>query len=216
MVGLCPVGLVVLLQFNCVDVLARHRLAGPGCDLSLHEALSPTGPRWCWDLPSTGARWSAGRQYGAGSSGRRSRSISARSLWTIAYDTIYAHQDKEDDLALGLKSTAIRFGSATKTWLTAIYTAALVLWSVAAVLAGAGLFTAMALAAAGACLAWQVATLDIDDPANCLLRFKANRLVGWMDAVGRCMAVAERLDVDDHLLPHVDAAFEVAEPMCGR
>jgi 4-hydroxybenzoate polyprenyltransferase len=105
-------------------------------------------------------------------------------MWTIGYDTIYAHQDKEDDLALGLKSTAIRFGDQTKPWLSGLYLGALVLWSIAAMLAGGGLMTALGLAFAGLLLTWQVATLDMADPANCLARFKSNRFVGWLVFAG--------------------------------
>ncbi|MBU1209695.1 MAG: 4-hydroxybenzoate octaprenyltransferase [Alphaproteobacteria bacterium] len=104
--------------------------------------------------------------------------------WTIAYDTIYAHQDKEDDLSLGLKSTAIRFGSKTKMWLAGLYAAALVFWSGAVWLAGAPIATYLGLGAIAAHFAWQVRSLDMDDPDNCLTRFKANRTVGWMLTAG--------------------------------
>ncbi|MCH9806392.1 MAG: 4-hydroxybenzoate octaprenyltransferase [Alphaproteobacteria bacterium] len=105
-------------------------------------------------------------------------------LWTIAYDTIYAHQDKEDDLALGLKSTAIRFGDATKQWLYGLYAATIGVWLVAAYLAGATYFTFAALAISAAQFAWQTATLDIGDADNCLVRFKSNRYVGWLLLIG--------------------------------
>ena len=76
-------------------------------------------------------------------------------LWTIGYDTIYAHQDKEDDLMLGLKSTALKFGDSTPRWLGALYGGAVLLWSFAGFLAGAHLvfFSAMALVGAAARLA---------------------------------------------------------------
>src|SRR5688572_7624263 len=76
-------------------------------------------------------------------------------LWTIGYDTIYAHQDKEDDALLGLKSTALRFGEATQNWVAGFYGGAVVLWAIAGFLAGAHLifFTALALVAIQ--LAWQ-------------------------------------------------------------
>jgi 4-hydroxybenzoate polyprenyltransferase len=105
-------------------------------------------------------------------------------VWTIGYDTIYAHQDKEDDLAVGLKSTALRFGAATHRWLTGLYAAAIVLWAAAGVLAGTRLVFVLALAAAAGQLAWQVATLDTADAANCLARFKSNKLVGWIVLLG--------------------------------
>ena len=107
-------------------------------------------------------------------------------LWTIGYDTIYAHQDKEDDLAMGLKSTAIRFGDATRRWVAGFYAGALGLWVAALLIAGVapGLPLLASTAATAALLAWQVATLDTSDPANCLARFKANRLVGWVLLAG--------------------------------
>lgn len=98
--------------------------------------------------------------------------------WTIGYDTIYAHQDKEDDLQLGLKSTALRFGESTASWVGSFYGIALVAWTIAGFLAGAHLVFFCALALAGLQLAWQVTTLDIADSANCLRRFRSNRDVG--------------------------------------
>jgi 4-hydroxybenzoate polyprenyltransferase len=105
-------------------------------------------------------------------------------LWTIGYDTIYAHQDKEDDALLGLKSTALRFGEATQNWVAGFYGGAVVLWAIAGFLAGAHLifFTALALVAIQ--LAWQVSTLNVNDPANCLRRFRSNRDVGWALLLG--------------------------------
>jgi 4-hydroxybenzoate polyprenyltransferase len=105
-------------------------------------------------------------------------------LWTIGYDTIYAHQDKEDDELLGLKSTALRFGESTSDWVGGFYAGAIVLWSVAGFLANAHLVFFTTIALVGLQLAWQVATLDIDDPANCLRRFRSNRDVGWLIFLG--------------------------------
>ena len=89
-------------------------------------------------------------------------------LWTIGYDTIYAHQDKEDDLLVGLKSTALRLGEATPRWLVGFYAGALLLWGLAGALAGARLVFFLALALVAVQFAWQIATLDAADPANCL------------------------------------------------
>ncbi len=103
-------------------------------------------------------------------------------LWTIGYDTIYAHQDKEDDLAMGLKSTAIRFGERTKRWVASFYAGALVIWTAAFLMAGVipGLIPILGMSLTAGLLAWQVATLDTSNPANCLKRFKSNREVGWI------------------------------------
>ena len=76
--------------------------------------------------------------------------------WTMVYDTIYAHQDKEDDLSLGLKSTAIRFGDQTKPWLAGLFAGAVALWAGAAVLASAVFFTYLALVVIAAQFSWQV------------------------------------------------------------
>lgn len=96
---------------------------------------------------------------------------------------------------LGLKSTALRLGEATRPALVGFYSGALVLWGLAAWLAGAGWPTWITLAVVGMQLGWQVATLDIDDSGNCLVRFKSNRLVGWLifGGVSADMAISAAL-----------------------
>lgn len=111
-------------------------------------------------------------------------------LWTIGYDTIYAHQDKEDDALLGLKSTALRFGASTPKWLAGFYAGAILLWGTAAVLAGGRVVMLVALALAALHLAWQIATLDINDASNCLRRFRSNREVGAILFVGLVLEMA--------------------------
>ncbi len=101
-------------------------------------------------------------------------------LWTIGYDTIYAHQDKDDDAVLGLKSTALRFGDHTKRWLSGFYAGAIVLWALAAAMADATWVLFIGLACVAGQLAWQIKTLNVDDSENCLARFRSNRFVGWM------------------------------------
>jgi 4-hydroxybenzoate polyprenyltransferase len=98
--------------------------------------------------------------------------------WTVGYDTIYAHQDREDDGLLGVKSTALRFGRATKPWLTFLYAVAWLAITLAGLLAGAGFAFLIGMLLAAVQLAWQVITLDIDDAENCLIRFRSNRDFG--------------------------------------
>ncbi len=98
--------------------------------------------------------------------------------WTIGYDTIYAHQDREDDGLLGVKSTALRFGSATKPWLTILYALAWLAITTSGIMAGAGLAFLLGMAGAAVQLGWQVASLDMDDAENCLRRFRSNRDFG--------------------------------------
>jgi len=98
--------------------------------------------------------------------------------WTIGYDTIYAHQDREDDDLIGLKSTALRFGPATKPWLALLYGLAWLAIVAAGLMAAAGTAFLLVMVIAAAQLGWQVVTLDIDDPENCLRRFRSNRDFG--------------------------------------
>jgi 4-hydroxybenzoate polyprenyltransferase len=98
--------------------------------------------------------------------------------WVIAYDTIYAHQDREDDALIGIKSTAILFGERTRPMLSVFYSAAVLLLGFAGILAGAGIVFIVGLAAFAAHLGWQVRRLDISDPALCLRLFKSNRDAG--------------------------------------
>ncbi len=98
--------------------------------------------------------------------------------WVIGYDTIYAHQDREDDLLIGIKSTALLFGENTRPMLASFYAGAVVLIGAAGLLAGGGLIFVLGLIAFAAHLAWQVARLDINDSAHCLKLFKSNRDAG--------------------------------------
>ncbi|HET9413988.1 MAG TPA: 4-hydroxybenzoate octaprenyltransferase [Pseudolabrys sp.] len=99
-------------------------------------------------------------------------------LWVIGYDTIYAHQDRDDDLLIGIKSTALLFGERTPTMLATFYAGAIVLIAAAGFMAGGGIIFTIGIIGFAAHLAWQVSRLDIDDPAHCLALFKSNRDAG--------------------------------------
>jgi 4-hydroxybenzoate polyprenyltransferase len=105
-------------------------------------------------------------------------------LWTIGYDTIYAHQDAEDDATLGLGSTALLFGENTVSYVGALYGTAVILWLIAGALSGAHLIYFLAVTLVFLQMAWQVSTLDIKDQANCLRRFRSNRDVGFAIFLG--------------------------------
>jgi len=98
--------------------------------------------------------------------------------WVIHYDTIYAHQDAEDDALLGLKSTALLFGEHTRSMLALFSALAVALIGIAGWTASAGIVFAVGLIAFAAHLAWQIARIDIADPALCLRVFKSNRDAG--------------------------------------
>jgi 4-hydroxybenzoate polyprenyltransferase len=101
-------------------------------------------------------------------------------FWTLGYDTIYAHQDKEDDIRIGVKSSAIALGAHTRPWLFTFYGAAVLLWSAGGHAAGLGAMYWVGLTAAAAQLAWQAARVATEDPADCLRKFRSNRAVGWL------------------------------------
>ena len=98
--------------------------------------------------------------------------------WVIGYDTIYAHQDREDDALIGIKSTALLFGDRTAPMLATFYAGAVVLIGAAGLMAGGGFIFMLGLLAFAAHLAWQVLHLDIHDSAHCLKQFKSNRDAG--------------------------------------
>lgn len=99
-------------------------------------------------------------------------------FWTLGYDTIYAHQDKADDIRVGVKSTALKFGEKTKPWISGFYGISLLLMAASGYLVGLSWVYYAGLVLCGGQMIWQIKTLDIDNPKNCLVRFKSNRNFG--------------------------------------
>ena len=170
-------GLLVLLQFNAYTVMLA------AASLAL-VALYPFAKRvtyWPQLVLGLTFNWGALVGWAAVTGGLAAPALAlyaAGIAWTLGYDTIYAHQDKEDDVLVGIKSTAIKFGDATVPWLAGFYGAAVALLALAGHLAGlhGAFFAGLALGALH--LAWQVRTLDIGDARGCLARFKSNRDFG--------------------------------------
>lgn len=105
-------------------------------------------------------------------------------FWTLGYDTIYAHQDRRDDPDAGVKSSARALGLGSKPWLYAFYGIATVLFAAAGFADGFALpfFVGLTLGALQLC--WQVRDVDINDPVDCLAKFKSNRLFAWLFLAG--------------------------------
>ena len=99
-------------------------------------------------------------------------------FWTLAYDTMYAHQDKSDDAIIGVKSLALRLGDRSRVWLGVFFAVALTLFAVAGGAAGEGLGFYVLWLVAAAHAAWQLWGWHMDDPANCARRFRSNRDFG--------------------------------------
>ncbi|KAJ8651505.1 4-hydroxybenzoate polyprenyl transferase [Lichtheimia ornata] len=99
--------------------------------------------------------------------------------WTLTYDTIYAHQDKRDDVLAGVKSTALRFGDKTPQWLTGFSSAFVGLTALAGYMNGQGLpFYLISVGGTAAHLAWQLRTVNYDDPKSCWQKFASNKQIG--------------------------------------
>ena len=171
------IGLAVLLQFNAYTVmvgLASFVVVGPypfmkrityWPQIVLGLAFS-WGALMGWPAMLGRLDWPALLLYAG--------SIS----WVIGYDTIYAHQDREDDLLIGIKSTALLFGRNTRPMLAGFYAGAVALIGAAGLMAGGGLIFLLGLIGFAAHLIWQVLRLDIDDARHCLMLFKSNRDAG--------------------------------------
>lgn len=176
---LCLVALVVLLQFNWFAV-------GLGAASLLLVAVYPFAKRVTdWPQAVLGLTFNWGGLLGwAAVHGSLAWPpvvlYLGGLLWTLGYDTIYAHQDKEDDAIVGVRSTALRLGSATKPWLWGFYGGALALFVLAGALAGLGWPFYLGAALVGGHFAHQIVRLDLDDPRQCLAAFKSNRTVGWL------------------------------------
>jgi 4-hydroxybenzoate polyprenyltransferase len=104
--------------------------------------------------------------------------------WTLGYDTIYAHQDKEDDARIGVKSSALALGDKTRPFLFLFYGAATALWLAAGIVGGLHPIFMIGLTLAAAQFARQAVQVDISNPIDCLDKFRSNRLVGWLTLVG--------------------------------
>ncbi|MDN3645800.1 4-hydroxybenzoate octaprenyltransferase [Pontixanthobacter aestiaquae] len=109
-------------------------------------------------------------------------------LWVIGFDTIYALQDREDDALVGIRSSALRLGNGVKGGVTLFYLGAVALWALAFWLLRADWIALLTLIPVAGHLLWQVTTLNADDPANPLERFRSNRMAGALMAAA-CFVV---------------------------
>ena len=177
LVALCGIGLGVLMQLNVAAIWF-------GLAALLPVMLYPLAKRVTnWPQAMLGFVFSWAAPMGmVAVTGRLTAPAyalwAAGFLWILAYDTIYAHQDREDDARVGIGSTALLLGPRTRPFLAACYAGMMSLLAYAGWLAGSEPWFYPALALPVALLAWQVRQLDIHDPALCLRLFKANREVG--------------------------------------
>ncbi len=185
--GLCLIGLVILLQFSWFAVVL-------GAASLLLVAAYPFMKRitW-WPQAWLGLTFNWGALLGfAAQTGRLDLGVAmlyaGLIFWTLGYDTIYAHQDKDDDELIGVKSTARLFGADSRKWILRFYAASFTLILAAGFTEHAGWPFAFVMLAAGAHLLWQVRTLDINSSENCLRVFRSNRDTGALIALAFLLA----------------------------
>jgi 4-hydroxybenzoate polyprenyltransferase len=182
LVLLLCIGLTILLQ---LDPLAQAL----GVASLFLAALYPLAKRVTWwpqAVLGITFSWAAPMGYAAATGrldGAALALYAAAFFWILGYDTVYAHQDREDDALIGVRSTARLFVHHTKPFLSICYAVTVALWALAGALTGLGPWFFAGLLLPAATLAWQAATIDIDDPAGCLARFKLNRETGLLLAV---------------------------------
>jgi 4-hydroxybenzoate polyprenyltransferase len=180
LVSLCLAGLVVLTRFNA------HTIALGVGSLALVAAYPFMKRITWWPQAFLGITFNWGALLGWSAAVGGGIAWTATFLylggiaWTLFYDTIYAHQDKEDDALVGVKSTARLFGDNSARWLVGFAVIAMIFWSLAVAASDTGwLAWPMLLLVAGH-FVLQIRGLDLDDPAACLRCFRSNRNLGLL------------------------------------
>jgi len=178
LVALLGIGLLILVRLNRpAQLLGVASLA-----LVVSYPLAKRVTWWPQLMLGFTFGWGAPMGFAA-ASGRLTATAgvlyAAAILWILGYDTIYAHQDREDDALVGVRSTARLFGARSKPFLAACYSGTVVLLLLAGALAGLSPWFDVAMAVPATLLAWQVMRLNIGDPAACLRLFQLNREAGF-------------------------------------
>lgn len=175
----CLIGLCVLLQFNIQTIILGVLSLAP-------IAIYPFMKRYTWwpqFFLGIAFNWGVFMGYAA-LAGNLSVTVGlvyvAAIFWTVGYDTIYAHQDREDDNLIGLKSSAIRLGDKTHIALWVIYGLSVLSFLAAGLMTSAGLWFYLIMGLVAMHLAWQVLNTDINDSDKCLAVFKSNRALGFI------------------------------------
>ena len=175
--GLLVIGLGILLQLNG---LARW-LGVASLVLVVTYPLAKRVTWWPQLMLGFTFGWGAPMGYAAATGridGAALALYAAAIVWILGYDTIYAHQDRDDDALVGVRSTARLFAASTKPFLIACYITTLLLLALAGALAGLGLWFYIGLGLPAGLLAWQIIRIDIDNPGLCLRLFQSNRETG--------------------------------------
>ena len=177
MVALSLVGLMVLVSFNRAAIWLGVISLIPVC-------VYPFAKRFTWwpqVFLGIAFNWGALLGWAAHTGGLSLPPVYlylAGIAWTLHYDTIYAHQDRDDDALIGVRSTALLFGADTVWWLWLFTGLVVIFAALAALFAGGGWLALIGALALGGFMAWQTRELEIDDPEQCLRLFRATRFGG--------------------------------------
>lgn len=173
----CLVGLAVLIALNPFTIA----LGFASVALVAFYPFAKRLTNWPQIVLGLTINWGALMGYAAVTGGLSPAPVllyAGALFWTIGYDTIYAHQDREDDALMGIGSSALALGHRTPVWLTLFYGLAAALILTAGFLAGFGWGFFVMMLAPLAHLIWQVREIEVDRPALCLKLFKSNREFG--------------------------------------
>ena len=177
------IGFVILLQFNWLTVAI-------GAASLVLVAIYPFMKRvtW-WPQVFLGLAFNWGAIIGwTAATGTLDWPIlplyAAGILWTLGYDTIYAHQDIDDDILIGVRSTARRFGASSRLWIGGFFVAMMLMLWVVGLSAGTTWPWAAGCGVAALMLAWQVWSVRLANPKQCLSAFKMHRWIGLVIALG--------------------------------
>lgn len=177
MLGLSAAAFLILVQLNPFSI-------GLGIASLLVVAIYPFAKRithWPQAVLGLAFNWGALLGWSAVTGGLALPPLllyAGGVLWTLGYDTIYAHQDKEDDVLIGVKSTALRLGPRSRQFVAIFYLSAWLLILAAGLTAGMSAVIILLLLPVAAQLAWQTTFIDFDDANDCLAKFKSNRWAG--------------------------------------
>ena len=184
---LCLVGLVVLLQLRSVAQMVAFASLAMVAAYPFMKRITWWPQAWL-GLVFTWGLLVGWTQLRADNLDALAAMYAGAALWVIGYDTIYAMQDREDDALVGIRSSALRLGGQVQGGVALFYTGAVALWALAFWLYRADWIALLALIPAAGHLAWQVSTLDGENPDNPLERFRSNRWAGALVAAA-CFVV---------------------------
>ncbi|MEG3597315.1 MAG: UbiA family prenyltransferase, partial [Pseudomonadota bacterium] len=187
LLALCTIGLLVLLQLRPLAQAVALASVGLVAAYPFMKRITWWPQAWLGMVFTWGllVGWT---QLRADNWDALAAMYAGAALWVVGYDTIYAMQDREDDALVGIRSSALRLGGQVQRGVAMFYASAVILWALAFWLYRADWIALLALLPAAGHLAWQVATLDGEDPGNPLARFRANRWTGALVAAA-CFVV---------------------------